>query len=101
LTHANPAIGGFQRPVKTYAFRDAEAFTASGSPVPRASAASSQSHAGKIGENLDASRIASKPKEAAAVRELLRPNAFERGAKLGQRIVCRLPIREVGFYEKV
>jgi hypothetical protein len=55
----------------------------------------------KVGENIEASRIAAKTKEAAAVCEFLRANAFERCAKFGKRIIHRLRINEVCFYEKV
>ncbi len=55
----------------------------------------------KVGENIEASRIASETKEAAAVREFLRANAFKRGAELGKRRVGCLRVRRVCFYEKI
>lgn len=55
----------------------------------------------KVGENIEASRIASKTKEAAAVCEFLRPNALQRDAILGKRCAACLRVRRVCFYEKI
>jgi len=55
----------------------------------------------KIGKNIEAARVAPKTKKAAAVGKFLRSNALERCTELGKRIVCRLRISGVSFYEKV
>lgn len=49
-------------------------------------------NARKIGKNIHASWIASKTKEAGAVCELLRPNAFQRYAEFGKRRVSCLRV---------
>ena len=49
-------------------------------------------HAWKIGENVEASRIAPETKEAARFGKLLRADVLERCAELGQRIIRRLRI---------
>jgi hypothetical protein len=58
-------------------------------------------NARQVGENIEASRIASKTKEAAAIGEFFRANAFERCAKRGKRGIGCLCVRRVCFYEKV
>ncbi|MGP8246660.1 MAG: hypothetical protein ACLQVN_19335 [Bryobacteraceae bacterium] len=58
-------------------------------------------NAWKVGENIEASRITAKTKEAAPVCELLWANAFERRAKLGKRSISRSRVSEVRFYEEV
>src|SRR5580658_3787882 len=60
-----------------------------------------ENDARKVGDNVEASRIASEAKEAAAVREFLRADAFKRGAELGKRRVGCLRVRRVCLYEKV
>src|ERR1035441_10235689 len=54
-----------------------------------------------VQENIEASRIASKTKEAAPIGEFLRADAFERCAKRGKRRIGRLCVRHVCFYENV
>ena len=58
-------------------------------------------NARQVGENIEATRIASKTKEAAAIGEFLRADAFERCAKRGKRRIGCLCIRLVCFYENV
>jgi hypothetical protein len=58
-------------------------------------------HARKVGQNIEAVWIASKTKEAAAIGEVLRANAFERCAKPGKRRIGCLSVRRVCFYENV
>jgi hypothetical protein len=54
-----------------------------------------------VQENIEASRIASKTKEAAPIGKFLRADAFERCAKRGKRRIGRLCVRHVCFYENV
>jgi hypothetical protein len=58
-------------------------------------------NARQVGENIEASRIAPKTKEAAAIGEFLRANAFERCAKRGKRRIGCLCVCRVCFYENV
>ena len=55
----------------------------------------------KVGENIEASRIASKTKEAAAVCKFLRTDAFKRGAELDKGRLGCLRVYQVCFYEKI
>ena len=58
-------------------------------------------NARKVRENVEASRVAAKTKEAAAIYEFLRANALERCAEIGERRVDCLCVRQVCLYEKV
>jgi hypothetical protein len=58
-------------------------------------------NARKVGENIEASWIAPKTKEAVAVCKFLRTNALERYAEFGQRRIRRLRVHRVCFYEKI
>ncbi len=44
-----------------------------------------------VGKNIETFWVAAKAKETVAIREILRTNALERRAELGQRGICRLP----------
>jgi len=58
-------------------------------------------NARQVGENIEASRIASKTKEAAAVCKFLRTDAFKRGAELDKGRLGCLRVYQVCFYEKI
>src|ERR1035438_475786 len=55
----------------------------------------------QAGDNVEASRIASKAKEAAGIGEFLRANAFQRCAERGKRGVGCPGVRRVRSNEKV
>jgi hypothetical protein len=67
----------------------------------RLSQAAIEIHAGNFGKNIEAFRVASKPKEVVAVGEVGGQNSLERRAELGKgRIDCR-GVGSVRLYEKV
>ncbi|SPE37432.1 hypothetical protein SBA3_2640010 [Candidatus Sulfopaludibacter sp. SbA3] len=56
-------------------------------------------HSRKIGQDINASRIASEAKEAAALGKLLRTDVLQRRTKLGKRRIHRSRVGRIRFYE--